>query len=42
MLKLRSMKKGADDLENTLSGSDLEKYLIEYKLEDDPRLIGWV
>ena len=41
MLKLRSMKKGADDLENTLSGSDLEKYLIEYKLEDDPRLIGW-
>lgn len=41
MLKLRSMKKGSDDVEHTLCAEQLEKYRQEYKLEDDPRLIGW-
>lgn len=41
MVKLRSMKKGADNLEKMLNDRQLKKYLKEYKLEDDPRLIGW-
>lgn len=41
MMKLRSMKAGADDLEKTLTKVQLEAYLREYKLDDDPRLIGW-
>lgn len=40
VLKLRSMKKGADNLEKMLTPEQLEEYRKEYKLEDDPRLIG--
>lgn len=39
--KLRSMKKGADHLEDMLSPEQLEEYRREYKLSDDPRLIGY-
>ncbi len=39
--KLRSMKKGADHLEEMLTSEQLEQYLKDYKLEDDPRLIGY-
>lgn len=39
--KFRSMKKGADNLEEMLTPEQLELYLKEYKLEDDPRLIGY-
>lgn len=41
MAKLRSMKKGADKLENMLTPEQLEEYRREYKLADDPRLIGY-
>ena len=41
IVKLRSMKKGADKLENMLTPEQLEEYRREYKLEDDPRLIGY-
>lgn len=39
--KFRSMKKGADDLEKSLTPGQLEEYRREYKLKDDPRLIGY-
>lgn len=39
--KLRSMKIGADRLEDMLSPEQLEEYHREYKLGDDPRLIGY-
>lgn len=39
--KLRSMKKGADNLEKMLTAEQLEEYRREYKLSDDPRLIGY-
>lgn len=39
--KLRSMKLGADDLEKMLTPEQLERYKKEYKLDDDPRLIGY-
>lgn len=39
--KFRSMKKGADDLERTLTPEQLEEYRKEFKLRDDPRLIGY-
>lgn len=39
--KFRSMKKGADNLEEMLNPEQLRLYLKEYKLEDDPRLIGY-
>lgn len=39
--KLRSMKKNADDLENMLTSDQLEEYKKEYKIMDDPRLIGY-
>ena len=39
--KLRTMRKGADDLEKMLTPEQLEEYRREYKLDDDPRLIGW-
>lgn len=39
--KLRSMKKGADHLEEMLTPEQLEEYHREYKLSDDPRLIGY-
>ena len=41
LAKLRSMRKGADDLEHMLTPAQLEEYRREYKLENDPRLIGW-
>lgn len=39
--KLRSMKNGADDLESMLTPEQKAEYLREYKLADDPRLIGY-
>lgn len=39
--KFRSMKKGADNLEDMLSPEQLEIYKRDYKLDDDPRLIGY-
>lgn len=39
--KFRSMKKGADNLEEMLTPEQLDIYLREYKLDDDPRLIGY-
>lgn len=41
MVKLRSMKIGSDNLERALTPKQLEEYRREYKLVDDPRLIGW-
>jgi len=41
LAKLRSMKKGADHLEEMLTPEQLAQYKKEYKLEDDPRLIGY-
>lgn len=35
------MKKGADNLEKMLTPEQLEEYHKEYKLKDDPRLIGY-
>lgn len=39
--KLRSMKRGADDLEKALTPEQRSEYYREYKLNDDPRLIGY-
>ncbi len=39
--KFRSMKAGADMLENSLSPEQYEEYKKEYKLLDDPRLLGY-
>lgn len=39
--KLRTMKKKSDHLEEMLTPEQLEEYRREYKLKDDPRLIGW-
>lgn len=39
--KLRTMKKNSDRLEDKLTPEQLEEYRHEYKLKDDPRLIGW-
>lgn len=41
VLKFRSMRKGADKLENMLTPQQIEEYNREYKIQDDPRLIGW-
>lgn len=41
MMKLRSMKRGADHLETMLTPEQLAEYHREYKLTDDPRLIGY-
>lgn len=41
ILKFRSMRIGADSLEDMLTQEDLEEYKREYKIRDDPRLIGW-
>ena len=41
LIKLRSMKKGADRLGDVLDERQLQEYQKEYKLDDDPRLIGW-
>lgn len=39
--KFRSMRKGADNLEEMLTPEQLEEYKREFKLDDDPRLIGY-
>jgi len=39
--KFRSMIKGADNLEKMLTKEQLEEYRKEYKLKDDPRLLGY-
>lgn len=39
--KFRSMKRGADDLEKMLTPEQIAEYKREYKLNDDPRLIGY-
>lgn len=39
--KFRSMKKGADNIEEMLTPEQLEEYKREFKLNDDPRLIGY-
>ena len=39
--KFRSMKKGADNLEKMLTKEQYEEYKKNYKLDDDPRLIGY-
>ena len=39
--KFRSMRSGADDLEKMLTPEQLEEYKREYKIKDDPRLIGY-
>ncbi len=41
ILKFRTMRMGADKLENMLTPEQLEEYKREYKLDDDPRLIGY-
>ena len=41
VLKFRSMKKGADNLEAMLSPQQIDEYRREFKLKDDPRLIGY-
>ena len=41
VLKFRSMRKNADRLENMLTPEQIALYKKEYKLEDDPRLIGY-
>lgn len=41
IVKFRSMVKNADRLEEMLTSEQLEEYYREYKLDDDPRLIGW-
>lgn len=41
VLKFRSMRRNADRLEDMLSPEQLAQYKKEYKLDDDPRLIGY-
>ena len=41
VLKFRTMRRGADALEDTLTPDQLEEYKREFKLHDDPRLIGY-
>lgn len=41
MVKLRTMRIGADQLENMLTSEQYAQYKREYKLDDDPRLIGY-
>lgn len=41
IFKFRSMKVGADNLEKMLTPEQLEEYKKEFKLNDDPRLIGY-
>lgn len=38
LIKFRSMKINADDLENVLTEEQLEMYRTEFKIEDDPRI----
>lgn len=41
LAKLRSMRKDADNVHRMLDEEQLRQYYNEYKLDDDPRLIGW-
>ena len=41
VLKFRTMKQSSDDVERVLSAEQLAIYRREYKLTDDPRLIGY-
>lgn len=41
VFKFRSMKRNADHLEEMLTPEQLEEYHKEYKLSDDPRLLGY-
>ena len=41
VVKFRTMKRNADNLENMLTPEQIEEYKREYKLDDDPRLIGY-
>ncbi|MBQ9802755.1 MAG: sugar transferase [Clostridia bacterium] len=41
VLKFRTMEKGADDVEHTLTEEELAVYRLEYKLPDDRRLLGY-
>ena len=41
VLKFRSMRKNANQLEEMLTPEQLAEYKKEYKLNDDPRLIGY-
>ena len=41
VFKFRCMKEGSDDIENALSPELQAEYRKEYKLNDDPRLIGY-
>lgn len=41
VFKFRSMQKNADHLEEMLTPEQLEEYHREYKLDDDPRLLGY-
>ena len=41
LYKFRSMKRGADHLEQMLTPEQLEEYHREYKLAADPRLLGY-
>lgn len=40
--KFRSMYKNADKLNQYLTPEELERYKKEYKLEDDPRILGHI
>lgn len=39
IVKFRSMKKNADDLKHMLTPEEYERYLKEFKLDNDPRLL---
>ena len=41
VLKFRTMRRGADALEDTLTPEQMAEYKREFKLKDDPRLIGY-
>ena len=41
VLKFRTMKKHAQNISVTLTEQEQEAYRLEYKLNDDPRLIGY-
>lgn len=41
VLKFRTMRRGADALEDMLTPEQVEEYKREFKLHDDPRLIGY-
>lgn len=38
LYKFRSMSEGAEDIESSLTDEETEKYYLEYRLDDDPRV----